>query len=132
MQLADSRHENIFVIGDVADTSALKNAVSGWFQGEVVARNITRLVGRNDPPSTSPSLPANHGQPTLAPHQDELESFVPGQPVIKITVGKNTYVYQRPNAETLDPEVGTYDANEDLDAAVTWKMYGADTGDLFA
>jgi NADH dehydrogenase FAD-containing subunit len=123
MQLADSRHENIYVIGDVADTIALKNAVSGWFQGDVVARNITRLVRRAESP---PSPLAN-----ITP-ADELESYVPGQPVIKITVGKNTYVYQRPNPETLEPEVGEYDAKEDLDAAVTWNMYGADSGDLYA
>ena len=138
MQLADSRHQNIFVIGDVADTSALKNAVSGWFQGEVVARNITRMV-RKDDTSTPPSsplgatMPRNHGQSLLsATDADELESYVPGPPVIKLTVGKHTYVYQRPNAETLEPEVGFYEAKEDLDAAATWNMYGADSGDLFA
>ena len=138
MQLADSRYENIYVIGDVADTAALKNAVSGWFQGEVVARNITRMVRKSDnskPSQTtpSPSLPPNHGQSTLNPIEtDELESYVPGPPVIKLTVGKQTYLYQRPKPESLEPEVGFYEANEDLDAAVTWTMYGADTGDLFA
>ena len=137
MQLADSRHENIFVIGDVADTTALKNAVSGWFQGEVVARNITRLVRDSDHsntvPSSTPSLPPNHGQSTSTPIEaDELESYVPGPPVIKLTVGRHTYVYQRPNPENLEPEVGFYDAKEDLDAAATWNMYGADPGDLFA
>lgn len=137
MQLADSRHQNIFVIGDVADTTALKNAVSGWFQGEVVARNITRLVRKLDSApvpaaSASPVLPPNHGQTVATEEVDELESYVPGPPVIKLTVGRDTYVYQRPNAETLEPEVGYYDAKEDLDAAATWNMYGADTGDLFA
>ena len=139
MQLADARHENIFVIGDVADTTALKNAVSGWFQGEVVARNITRLVRTNETESTTTTgqtwreMPANYGQSALATMSapDELEAYVPGQPVIKITVGKHTYVYQRPNAETLEPEVGFYEAKEDLDAAATWNMYDADTGDLF-
>jgi apoptosis-inducing factor 2 len=116
MQLADARHENVFVIGDVADTSALKNAVSGWFQAEVVARNITRLLRRNDGPVT----------------EEELEDYKPGPPVIKLTVGKDTYVYQRPSAENGLPEVGFYEAKEDLDAAVTWNMYGADTDDLFA
>ena len=140
MQLADARHENIFVIGDVADTMALKNAVSGWFQGEVVARNITRLVKKEESSNglistliSSPSLPPNHGQsPIVDSESDELESYVPGPPVIKITVGKNTYLFQRPNKETSEPEVGFYEAKEDLDAAVTWKMYGADTEDLFA
>lgn len=127
MQLADSRHSNIFVIGDVADTTALKNAVSGWFQGEVVARNITRLVRNAD---SSPATPSTTAVNPI--EGDELESYVPGPAVIKVTVGKNTYVYQRPNAETLEPEVGFYEAKEDLDAAVTWNMYGADTGDLFA
>jgi NADH dehydrogenase FAD-containing subunit len=123
MQLADSRHENIFVIGDVADTTALKNAVSGWFQGEVVARNITRLVEFFD---------SSQSNNTSSPFPEELEEFVPGPPVIKLTVGKDTYVYQRPNPETLEPEVGFYEAKEDLDAAATWSMYGADAGDLFA
>jgi len=138
MQLADSRYSNIFVIGDVADTTALKNAVSGWFQSEVAARNITHLVREIDSapvptPTTSVSLPANHWQTGGAVDTvDELESYVPGPPVIKLTVGRNTYVYQRPNAETLEPEVGYYEAKEDLDAAVMWNMYGADTGDLFA
>lgn len=136
MQLADSRHENIFVIGDVADTIALKNAVSGWFQGEVVARNINRLVRNSDRlinPSSAPSLAPNHGQSTSSPIEaDELESYVPGPPVIKLTVGRYTYLYQRPNPKTLEPEVGFYEAKEDLDAAATWDMYGADTGDLFA
>ena len=138
MQLADSRYPNIFVIGDVADTAALKNAVSGWFQGEVVARNITRLVKKSDnttpaasPPS--PTLPANHGQSILAPVEaDQLEEYVPGPPVIKLTVGKHTYLYQRPNQDTKEPEVGFYEAKEDLDAAVTWNMYGADIEDMFA
>jgi len=119
MQLADSRYPNIFVIGDVADTSALKNAVSGWFQGEVVARNITRLV--RNPESTGPSA-----------GEDELEEYTPGPPVIKMTVGRNTYVYQKPNEKTGEPEIGFYEAKEDLDAACTWSMYGADTEDLFA
>jgi hypothetical protein len=78
-------------------------------------------------------MPRNHGQSLLsAIDADELESYVPGPPVIKLTVGKHTYVYQRPNAETLEPEVGFYEAKEDLDAAATWNMYGADSGDLFA
>jgi apoptosis-inducing factor 2 len=125
MQLADSRYENIFVIGDVADTTALKNAVSGWFQGEVVARNITRLVRHFDNSSSTP-------QSAVQPVSEELESYIPGPPVIKLTVGKHTYAYQRPNAETGEPEVGFYEAKEDLDAAVTWNMYGAESDDLFA
>jgi apoptosis-inducing factor 2 len=136
MQLADPRYPNIFVIGDVADTTALKNAVSGWFQGEVVARNVTHLVRKIDsapfpPPTPAISLPTNHGQMKVEV-VDELESYTPGPPVIKLTLGRSTYLYQRPDAETLEPEVGFYEAKEDLDAAATWNMYGADTGDLFA
>jgi apoptosis-inducing factor 2 len=137
MQLADSRYPNIFVIGDVADTTALKNAVSGWFQGEVVARNVTHLVCNIDstpvpPPAPAVSLPANHGQTANVDVVHELETYVAGPPVIKLTVGRSTYLYQRPNAETSEPEVGFYEAKEDLDAAATWNMYGADAGDLFA
>jgi NADH dehydrogenase FAD-containing subunit len=112
LQLADPKYPNIYVIGDVADTPALKNAVSGWFQAEVVARNIVSNVRGSS--------------------IHELETYTPGPPVIKVTVGKNTYLFQRPNADTGEPEVGFHDAKEDLDAAVTWKIYGADVDDLFA
>src|ERR1700761_5386216 len=62
----ETPYENIFVIGDAADAfGAIKAGHNAYFQGEVAARNILRLIDGDD----------------------ELERYQPGEPAIKVSLG---------------------------------------------
>jgi len=70
-----SEHEDedlshIFAIGDVADTGAIQAGHTAYWQAEVAARNILRLIDRVEGRAT-----------------EELEVYKPGPPAIKVTLG---------------------------------------------
>ncbi|KAJ3537521.1 hypothetical protein NMY22_g5553 [Coprinellus aureogranulatus] len=65
--LAKHTYENIFAIGDSADAfGATKSGRSSWFQGEIAAKNIVKLVNKAD---------------------EALEEYVPEAPMIKVSLG---------------------------------------------
>jgi len=107
-EIASTPYERIFVVGDAADSfGAIKAGYNAYYQAEVAARNILRLIS-NSTPSVC--------------HQDvRLEEYEPGAPMIKVSLGLKKAVFQS------DKLIGwKEDQNEDLDAPLIWKYYGAD------
>ncbi|KAI0338798.1 iron uptake cluster protein [Trametopsis cervina] len=94
-------HPHIFAVGDAADAfGAIKAGHTAYYQAEVAARNILKLISQ-----ASPDI--------------ELERYFPGEPAIKVSLGLHKAVYQVQGA------VGTKtDVAEDLDAPLMWKMCG--------
>jgi hypothetical protein len=63
----ETPYPHIFVVGDAADAfGALKAGHTAYFQAEVAARNIVRLINGDG---------------------DKLERYTPGAPAIKVTLG---------------------------------------------
>ena len=62
--------DHIFAIGDCAETTAIQAGHTAYWMGEVAARNILRLIRRDE------------GGPT-----EEMEVYKPGVPAIKVTLG---------------------------------------------
>lgn len=102
---------HIFVIGDAADTfGAIKAGHNAYFQAEVASRNILQLISRSSSSTDG-----------TAPQEVELQEYVPKAPMIKLSLGLKRAVYQ------TDGLIGwKEDQNEDYDAPLIWKYYGAD------
>ncbi|WWD16049.1 hypothetical protein CI109_100474 [Kwoniella shandongensis] len=87
---------HIFAIGDCAETGAIQAGHTAYWQGEVAARNILKLV--------------NHGKEV-----EKLEEYVITPPAIKLTVGFTTGIVARGDlVEEKD------DGVEDLQSMVMW------------
>lgn len=73
--------EHIFAIGDAADAFGAINAGhNAFYQGEVVAHNIVKLIKRKQ----AESNPALH---SLEVEELTLEKYMPPPPAIKVTLG---------------------------------------------
>ncbi|KAI1793690.1 iron uptake cluster protein [Ganoderma leucocontextum] len=98
--------EHIFAIGDAADAFGAVNAGhNAFFQGEVAARNIIKLVRRVER--------------TASAEDWKLERYSPGPPAIKVSLGLTKSVYQ------FQGVIGTKDVEAlDLDAHLIWRYYG--------
>ena len=73
--------ERVFAIGDAADAFGAINAGhNAFFQGEVAARNILKLVARDE----AAAARKENDEPAQEP---ELEKYAPGQPAIKVSLG---------------------------------------------
>ncbi|KAK0477886.1 hypothetical protein IW261DRAFT_1484350 [Armillaria novae-zelandiae] len=95
----ETHYPHIFAIGDAADAfGALKAGHNAYFQGEVAARNILRLINDRDEP---------------------LELYTPGPAAIKVSLGLTKGVYQ------VDGVIGVNNYGvEDLQAPAVWAYYG--------
>ncbi|KAG1868385.1 FAD/NAD(P)-binding domain-containing protein [Suillus subalutaceus] len=117
----ETLYPNIFVVGDAADAfNAIKAGHTAYYQAEVAARNILRLIHQD-------------GKVGIAAKNDldsELEEYAPGPPAIKVTLGMTKSVYE------VNGIVGTKnDGVEDLDAAAMWAACGirdVNEEDMFA
>ncbi|KAG1802431.1 hypothetical protein EV424DRAFT_1647762 [Suillus variegatus] len=103
-------YPNIFVVGDAADAfDAIKAGHTSYYQAEVAARNILRLIPRDE-------------KVEIAAGDDlgsELEEYAPGPPAIKVTLGMTKSIYE------VNGVVGTKtDGVEDLNVAVMWAARG--------
>ncbi|KAL1413474.1 hypothetical protein Q8F55_001248 [Vanrija albida] len=90
---------NIFSIGDCAQTAAIQAGHTSYWQGEVAARNIVRLVKGEG---------------------EALEEYAPGVPAIKVTLGINHWVIANRDGVTTGD-----DGVEHLLARNMWQVYGA-------
>lgn len=131
-------YAHMFAIGDAADAwGALKAGHNAYYQAEVAARNIVRLVRREmraasasrsvDERVVADDLPFfcddEAGVQTQTEEEEELERYLPGPPAIKLSVGLTKSVYQ------INGQVGRKDGvNEDLDALLMWAFFGARRG----
>ncbi|KAG6812578.1 hypothetical protein H0H92_002046 [Tricholoma furcatifolium] len=114
-------YPHIFVVGDAADAfSAIPAGHNAYYQGEVAARNILRLIKRSDGAS----------------EEDEpLEQYIPGPPAIKVSLGLVSVFVARLATLSRNPQgkavfqsqgiIGRQDgAPDDLNAASMWPMFG--------
>ncbi|KAF8994272.1 hypothetical protein BDQ17DRAFT_1367175 [Cyathus striatus] len=103
----ESPYPNIFAIGDAADAfGAIAAGHTAHYQGEVVARNIIRLVEKDE-------------KNVDMEEKYELEKYAPGQPAIKISLGLHKVISQN------GPQIGsTTDCADDLRALTMWPYFG--------
>ncbi|TXT15699.1 hypothetical protein VHUM_00202 [Vanrija humicola] len=92
--------DNIFAIGDCAQTAAIQAGHTSYFQGEVAARNIARLAKGDEV---------------------ELEDYAPGVPAIKVTLGLRHWVIANAEGVTTGE-----DGVDDLLARRMWPLFGAE------
>ncbi|KAE9380356.1 putative amid-like NADH oxidoreductase [Stipitochalara longipes BDJ] len=97
--------ENIFALGDVAETGGPRMASAGMMQGEIVRENILALI-----------------------RGVKLAEYTPLalEGALKLRLGKDDfvmYILEHNGTDFLFP--GT-DGNVDLEVAKAWKMFGAD------
>ncbi|KAG1729446.1 hypothetical protein EDB19DRAFT_1938550, partial [Suillus lakei] len=106
----ETLYPNIFIVGDAADAfDAIKAGHTAYYQAEVAARNILRLIHRDE----------KAGVATEDDPDPELEEYAPGPPAIKVSLGMTKSVYE------VNGVVGTKnDGVEDLNAAVMWAACG--------
>ncbi|EJU06475.1 FAD/NADP-binding domain-containing protein [Dacryopinax primogenitus] len=120
---------NIFAVGDAADAfGAIKAGHTAYYQAEVAARNILRLIAQFNPHfPVSPLLT----QPFKLEEDEtqeiglELEEYALGPPAIKLTVGLHEALVQDGDG------VRETECAEDLDVEVMWRSMGADPGDMW-
>ncbi|KAJ7932942.1 hypothetical protein B0H13DRAFT_2512813 [Mycena leptocephala] len=142
-------YPHIFAIGDAADAfGALPAGHSAWAQGEVAGRNVLRLIGRSSSSHTSASTSTStankrgrmggegcegkkRSKGSEGKEEDEekekegegdeeLETYTPGPPAIKVSLGLNKTIYQVNG--TVGVTVGK--EREDLNAAAMWAVFG--------
>ncbi|KAF4582710.1 hypothetical protein EYR40_002634 [Pleurotus pulmonarius] len=92
-------YPHIFAVGDAADAfGAIQAGHTAYAQAEVAGKNILKLIDGKD---------------------HELESYKPGPPGIKVSLGLKHSVYQ------IQGVVGTKDDGvDDLQAAAIWPFFG--------
>ena len=118
--------EHVFAIGDVADAFGAVNAGhNAFFQGEVAARNVLRLVRRGEDRAAEP---------------EALEKYAPGGRAIKVSLGRVSLRGCVRGAMEADERraraqakcvyefqgvIGTRDQEpEDLDVHLIWRYFG--------
>ncbi|KAJ7932938.1 hypothetical protein B0H13DRAFT_754415 [Mycena leptocephala] len=78
-------YPHIFAIGDAADAfGALPAGHNAWAQGEVTGRNVLRLVSRHGGEADAEGKEGD----------EELETYTPGPPAIKVSLGLHKTIYQ--------------------------------------
>ncbi|RPD55220.1 iron uptake cluster protein [Lentinus tigrinus ALCF2SS1-6] len=102
--------EHVFAVGDAADAFGAVNAGhNAFFQGQLAAHNIIRMVKASERDASSESEPEDL----------TLEKYAPGLPSIKVSLGLNKSVYQ------FQGMVGTKEEQQpDLDVHLIWRYYG--------
>ncbi|KAJ7903701.1 hypothetical protein B0H14DRAFT_2666009 [Mycena olivaceomarginata] len=97
-------YPHIFVVGDAADAfGAIPAGHNAYYQGEVAARNVLRLI-------------EGAGTP--------LEQYTPGVPAIKVSLGLKKNVYQVNGVVGVGKET-----RDDLNAASIWSYFGCPVAD---
>ncbi|KAH9895611.1 hypothetical protein C8Q73DRAFT_688697 [Cubamyces lactineus] len=114
--------EHIFAIGDAADAFGAVNAGhNAFFQGEVAARNIMKLIRRSE--RASPEARYREQEAQEQEEDLELDKYVPGEPAIKVSLGLTKSVYQ------FQGMIGTRDKEPaDLDVHLIWRYFGHKVG----
>ncbi|KAJ3928399.1 MAG: hypothetical protein NXY57DRAFT_1100231 [Lentinula lateritia] len=112
-------YPNIFVAGDAADAfGAIPAGHTAYYQGEVAARNILRLIQRSEPPLKT-EISQDEGVLVTEEEEERLEHYAPGLPAIKISLGLTKSAYQANGVvRTAD------DGVPDLNAAAIWGYFG--------
>ncbi|CAK9785464.1 FAD/NAD(P)-binding domain-containing protein [Cutaneotrichosporon oleaginosum] len=107
----DADLDHMFAIGDCADTTAIQAGHVSYYQGVVAVKNILKMIAREN-------ATQNHGP---SAESDELETYTPTPPMLKLTLGLKNYATAMPDGVTVGE-----DGVEDLQARVMWGVYHAD------
>ena len=94
---------HIFAIGDCADTGAIQAGHTAYWMGEVAARNILRLIAKEE------------GRDV-----EELEVYKYGKPAIKVTLGLTDAVVSNAEGTTANS-----DGQADMGSRVIWDSHDA-------
>lgn len=97
---------HIFAVGDCADTGAIQAGHTAYWMGEVSARNIIRLINKEE-----------------GRENEELEVYKYGAPAIKVTLGLKDAVISNAEGTTSNS-----DGKEDMSSRLIWDSHGC--GDL--
>ncbi|KAJ3718165.1 hypothetical protein C8R42DRAFT_629344 [Lentinula raphanica] len=117
-------YPNIFVAGDSADAfGAIPAGHTAYYQGEVAARNVLRLIQRSESRSSHSQAQAQDSEDGIFSEEIDLdgplEHYTPGLPAIKISLGLTKAAYQANGiVRTSD------DGVPDLNAAAIWGFFG--------
>ncbi|KAG6335014.1 hypothetical protein ID866_4072 [Astraeus odoratus] len=119
-------YPHIFAVGDAADAfGAHKAGHCAYYQAEVAARNIVRLVKRDerarqavDDATEACAEGDAEVEGKMDDDDDELEEYAPGPSMIKVSLGLTRAAYE------VAGVVGTKDETEDLNPAATWASWG--------
>ncbi|KAJ7440307.1 hypothetical protein B0H11DRAFT_2292979 [Mycena galericulata] len=121
-------YPHIFVVGDAADAfGAIPAGHNAYYQAEVAARNVLRLIQRST--STSTSVFAPNASAAHADADEVLERYTPGAPAIKVSLGLKKNVYEVGGVVGVGAET-----RDDLNAASIWSYFGcpvADEADMY-
>lgn len=138
-----SRLGHIFAIGDCANTSAIQAGHTAYWMGECAAHNVVKLIEASSPAvnGAKPNGTANgdaktEGDPEVAAKMKgtpsdvqpvvcngvELETYTPGAPAIKLTLGMKSYVTHLRSGELVVADDGV----PDLQARLMWPSLHAD------
>ncbi|KAI6131699.1 hypothetical protein EV401DRAFT_371745 [Pisolithus croceorrhizus] len=111
-------YPHIFAVGDAADAfGALQAGHTAYYQAEVAARNVVRLIKREARRCGSLSWSEGDGEETEG--EEELEEYTPGLPMVKVSLGLTRSAYE------IGGVVGTKDDGvPDLNAAAMWGACG--------
>lgn len=106
LQLDAPAHEHIFAVGDCADAfNALCAGHNAYYQAQLAARNILRLIEREEDPDTE---------------HEALELYEPLPPAIKVSLGLDRGVMQTGN----EPLVISDHGHDDLQCKLMWEFHG--------
>ncbi|KAI9463162.1 hypothetical protein HD554DRAFT_2027295 [Boletus coccyginus] len=125
-------YPHLFAIGDAADAfGAIKAGHTAYYQGELAARNVIKLIQGDAGTLKAPLQPSaftpdagemevdSRGAEEDSEGKLELEEYVPTPPMIRVSLGLTKSAYEVAGA------VGTEnDGIEDLGAADVWRRYG--------
>lgn len=82
------QYPHIFAIGDAADAfGAIMAGHTAYFQGEVAARNILRLVRKCEAAAIPKATSVGRDLLKKDSRYEELETYTPGPPMIKVSLG---------------------------------------------
>ncbi|KAJ7932895.1 hypothetical protein B0H13DRAFT_754194 [Mycena leptocephala] len=87
----ETPYPHIFAIGDAADAfGALPAGHNAWAQGEVAGRNVLRLISRY----RGNGIAGEGCEGKKREEDEELETYTPGPPAIKVSLGLHKTIYQ--------------------------------------
>ncbi|WWC69279.1 uncharacterized protein I206_103217 [Kwoniella pini CBS 10737] len=107
---------HIFACGDCAETGAIQAGHTAYYQSEVAARNIIRLIHQRE---------AKESKYNLEDNDKVLENYKVSHPAIKVTVGIKRGIISNAEGVKINDE-----GVEDLHSMVMWPGFGFKGDDI--
>ncbi|WVQ69904.1 uncharacterized protein L199_008127 [Kwoniella botswanensis] len=107
---------HIFACGDCAETGAIQAGHTAYYQSEVAARNIIRLIHQRE---------SKAGNYKLIDDDKTLENYKVSHPAIKVTMGLKRGIISNAEGVTINDE-----GVDDLHTMVMWPGFGYKGDDI--